>query len=368
MITITGSFREVEKVACRVGTIGPMFGRLLDSETVECFAPFHAPGAVDVSINGALGASLTYLEPTENDFGFDLDDVAEINEGMVVNLTFASDVEEPTFDGSEVRSITPTSVTTEGGSVVIDGSFPMFGKVACRFGAVDVAGRLTDDLTVECFAPFHAAGIAEVAVNGATGIQLRYNSTAFENAELSVEGETDTVATGEVLGVLPRRVSTLGSPRSVAMLGKNFAPGASRCLVGESSWASEFVSSALMLCELPPHAAGAVVVATEESPAELTATALYVPEVVVEGLSTAAGGTAGGTVVKISAEWLPDGDVLAARVGTTGPVAARWMSRLSAEAVTPARAPPERLRCGWMCLGTLARARARGSHTRSPAL
>ena len=43
-----------------------------------------------------------------------------------------------------------------------------------------------------------------------------------------------------------------------------------------------------MLCELPPHAAGAVVVATEESPAELTATALYVPEVVVEGLSTAA--------------------------------------------------------------------------------
>ena len=86
-------------------------------------------------------------------------------------------------------------------------------------------GRLTDDLTVECFAPFHAAGIAEVAVNGATGIQLRYNSTAFENAELSVEGETDTVATGEVLGVLPRRVSTLGSPRSVAMLGKNFAPG-----------------------------------------------------------------------------------------------------------------------------------------------
>ena len=143
---------------------------------------------------------------------------------------------------------------------------------------------LTDDLTVECFAPFHAAGIAEVAVNGATGIQLRYNSTAFENAELSVEGETDTVATGEVLGVLPRRVSTLGSPRSVAMLGKNFAPGASRCLVGESSWASEFVSSALMLCELPPHAAGAVVVATVESPAELTATALYVPEVVVEGL------------------------------------------------------------------------------------
>ena len=266
-----------------------------------------------------------------------MDDVAEINEGTVVNLTFASDVEEPTFDGSEVRSITPTSVTTEGGSVVIDGSFPMFGKVACRFGAVDVAGRLTDDLTVECFAPFHAAGIAEVAVNGATGIQLRYNSTAFENAELSVEGETDTVATGEVLGVLPRRVSTLGSPRSVAMLGKNFAPGASRCLVGESSWASEFVSSALMLCELPPHAAGAVVVATVESPAELTATALYVPEVVVEGLSTASGGTAGGTVVKISAEWLPDGDVLAARVGTTGPVAARWMSRLSAEAVTPAR-------------------------------
>ena len=121
------------------------------------------------------------------------------------------------------------------------------------------------------------------------------------------------------------------------------------------------MSSALMLCELPPHAAGAVVVATEESPAELDGDALYMPEVVVEELSDPVAIPAADAVMKISAEWLPDGDVLAARVGTTGPVAARWMSRLSAEAVTPARTAG--LRCGWMCLGTLARARVRGSNT-----
>ena len=179
-------------------------------------------------------------------------------------------------------------------------------KASCRFGTiavdaivgvVDAGGESAEDGGVRvtaavCVSPAGVRG-REVNVRLVTTIgdcaQTASPTLTFGSGpELSVEGETDTVATGEVLGVLPRRVSTLGSPRSVAMLGKNFAPGASQCLVGESSWASEFVSSALMLCELPPHAAGAVVVATEESPAELTATALYVPEVVVEGLSTAA--------------------------------------------------------------------------------
>ena len=87
-------------------------------------------------------------------------------------------------------------------------------KVACRFGAVDVAGRLTDDLTVECFAPFHASGIVDVAVNGATGIHLRYNMTALDDAFRC--GGRDGHR-GDWRGAVwcQRRVSTLGSPRSV---------------------------------------------------------------------------------------------------------------------------------------------------------
>ena len=219
--------------------------------------------------------------------------------------------------------------------------------------------------TVECFAPFHAAGIAEVAVNGATGIQLRYNSTAFENDELSVEGETDTVATGEVLGVLPSRVSDLGvtahggrwweefCSRGVAVLGGGVELGERVCVVGTDAVRAASARRGRWWWRrrnrLQPDGDGSVHARGGGQGAQRAAVAIPA------------------AVVKISAEWLPDGDVLAARVGTTGPVAARWMSRQSAEVVTPAR------RAGasemWLdVFDNSARARAHCSNTSRRAL
>ena len=327
-ITISGSFDGVESVSCRVGTVGPVAGRLIDTTTVECFAPLHVPGAVDVAVNGASGVSMEYVDSNATE--------TAALDGASFNLTYGIEMEEPTFDSSEVQAIEPTSVAASAGGVVtVFGSFPDAEAIACRFGAVGVTGRLVDTYTAECFAPFHASGMVDVAVNGATGIHLRYNMTVDD--ALAVEGEAESVFTGEVLSVVPRRVSTLGSPRTVAMVGTDFVPEISRCHVGESSWPAEFVSSAMMLCEMPARGPGAVVVATEEYPANLTATALYMPEVVLKELSEPSGDTGGGTMMTISSEWLPDGDALTARFGTIGSVATRWMSRQSAEVVTPAR-------------------------------
>ena len=311
-ITISGSFDGVESVSCRVGTVGPVAGRLIDTTTVECFAPLHVPGAVDVAVNGASGVSMEYVDSNATE--------TAALDGASFNLTYGIEMEEPTFDSSEVQAIEPTSVAASAGGVVtVFGSFPDAEAIACRFGAVGVTGRLVDTYTAECFAPFHASGMVDVAVNGATGIHLRYNMTVDD--ALAVEGEAESVFTGEVLSVVPRRVSTLGSPRTVAMVGTDFVPEISRCHVGESSWPAEFVSSAMMLCEMPARGPGAVVVATEEYPANLTATALYMPEVVLKELSEPSGDTGGGTMMTISSEWLPDGDVLTARFGTIGSVA-----------------------------------------------
>ena len=55
VITVTGDFTDVETVSCRVGTFGPIAGRRVDARTVECFAPYHVSGVVEISVNGAMG-------------------------------------------------------------------------------------------------------------------------------------------------------------------------------------------------------------------------------------------------------------------------------------------------------------------------
>ena len=50
-------------VSCRVGTFGPIAGRRVDARTVECFAPYHVSGVVEISVNGAMGVALQYVAP-----------------------------------------------------------------------------------------------------------------------------------------------------------------------------------------------------------------------------------------------------------------------------------------------------------------
>ena len=132
VITVTGDFTDVETVACRVGTFGPIAGRRVDARTVECFAPYHVSGVVEISVNGAMGVALQYVAPAYvEDVVFD--DSAPVEE-----------VYEPVFDATSLRGVEPANVTTtEGGVITISGSFRGVESVACRVGTIGpMFGRL----------------------------------------------------------------------------------------------------------------------------------------------------------------------------------------------------------------------------------
>ena len=161
------------------------------------------------------------------------------------------------------------------------------------------------------------------------------------------EGAGTFGSVGDVRIVMPRHVHLHGSCRTVGMAGKDFVPGGvSRCVVGSSvdisSSAAVFVSSALLLCELPSHAPGAAAVNSGEVVgSDSVASVLYRMEAVVEDLSVSSGVTSGGTVVVVHGDRIPDGDGLSCRLGSVGPLGARWVSRNTIECVTPGHAAGE---------------------------
>ena len=130
----------------------------------------------------------------------------------------------------------------------------------------------------------------------------------------------------------PRGASTAGSHRFVAFVGANFDPLRSRCVVGAGQGRAtdalaHVVSSALMLCELPPRAPGSGAIAAgtdalEQSSTEHSPAVLYAVEGTVSGLAlehadgivwtdaTPVGSTRGGDVVRVRGSGFVDGDGL----------------------------------------------------------
>jgi len=214
--------------------------------------------------------------------------------------------------------------------------------VACRVGTVGpITGRSISSDTIECISPFHNAGKADFAIALgygdalATNFSVEYVMPNLEGAA-SADDLYGNATAGEVQVVMPRHVSVHGSSRAV-WFGKDFVPGGvSRCVVSSSSSAAVFVSSAVLLCELPSHApVAAAVNSGEVVGSDSVASVLYRMEAVVEDLSVSSGVTSGGTVVVVYGDRLPDGDGLSCRVGSVGPLGARWMSRNTIECVTP---------------------------------
>ena len=218
-----------------------------------------------------------------------------------------------------------------------------FSEMACGVGTIGpINGRWISSETFECFAPYRVAGTAEFAVavgygdTNPTDLSLEYVLPNITDLSFADAVHSNATA-GDITAAVPRQVSHLGSFRAVAMVGKDFMSGVSRCVVGSSSVAAEFVSSSLILCELPSHAPGAMVVSSSaESLGESVASVLYRMEATVEGLGASTGTTSGGTVVVVSGYQMPDGDGVSCRMGNVGPLRARWMSRQSVECVTPA--------------------------------
>ena len=160
--------------------------------------------------------------------------------------------------------------------------------------------------------------------------------------------------------VARRRPGRIGSsPLSERTLTR-FGRGASwvRGKGARTSALAHVVSSALMLCELPPRAPGAAAIAagtdaleqssTEQSPAVLYAVEGTVSDLALEhadGIvwtdATPVGSTRGGDVVRVRGSGFVDGDgtAVGVRFGTIAPVRAGWISRDTVRTIAPAGAP-----------------------------
>ena len=97
VITVTGDFTDVETVACRVGTFGPIAGRQRRCSHRGVLCPYHVSGVVEISVNGAMGVALQYVAPAYvEDVVFD--DSAPVEE-----------VYEPVFDATSLRGVEPAT-------------------------------------------------------------------------------------------------------------------------------------------------------------------------------------------------------------------------------------------------------------------
>ena len=240
-------------------------------------------------------------------------------------------------------------------------------SITCRFGTIAVVAYMVDPgsaegldsrrATVTCATP---AGVPSIGTPAwvTVGISDRApivtptmtrESSLLASLLTYVTQSMDETSAGVIRAVTPRRVATVGTPSAVVVTGFGFSQSASRCVVdGVASAPALVVSSALMLCELPaveePRVATA---ATSTAPRVLEAaradgaTVTYAVEVVAIEMDVVLGATCGGAAITFTASAaLPDGDavsVVAARFGTLGPVATRFVSRFNAETVTPAR-------------------------------
>ena len=199
------------------------------------------------------------------------------------------------------------------------------------------------------------AGVAVDDASGAIG--------GVHRTVLGSFGSSGVGGFGSARSASPRGASTTGSHRFVAFVGANFDPLRSRCVVGAgqgsaTSASAHVVSSALMLCELPPRAPGAAAIAagtdaleqssTEQSPAVLYAVEGTVSDLALEhadGIvwtdATPVGSTRGGDVVRVRGSGFVDGDgtAVGVRFGTIAPVRAGWISRDTVRTIAPAGAP-----------------------------
>ena len=278
------------------------------------------------------------------------------------------------------------------GAADFGSAFGSAAMASCRFGTVVVSatvdpGRVASiegaardqggarDASATCVSPASSPGSIvplRLAPYGGGSGGISYAASSHTYASLTVDsavamGAEENAMSEAVVGAhragfvqasSPRGASSAGgSHRFVAMLGADFDPRASACVVsGATSSDAHFVSSAVVLCELPPNAPGAASIATSvgaESSERSRVSIAYAAEGVVSrvtvdwmsvghddmDMSAAVGSAAGGDRVRVDGAYFIDGDAGGMRFGTVGPVRARWLTRDALESISPAQRP-----------------------------
>jgi hypothetical protein len=251
-IIVYGSlFQDVEHLACKVSTVGPILATFVDENAVACVMPARRPGTraepnagaapLEVSLNavdytGDNKTTVTFYREGPDLDAFDRGMTPAEALGLIEGYTFILDVR------------VPTGPVTGGTVSVIEGANFYEPQTTCKFQTTQSPGIIVNKFRLMCITPPMPAGFAAYEIIAGRvpkitefGFQFHFHARAF------------------VTLIEPDVASTLGG-EIVFVNGKNFLRAAeigetadrvgTFCSMGATSIEpGVFVSSALAKCE-----------------------------------------------------------------------------------------------------------------------
>jgi hypothetical protein len=291
---------DAAALECAFGTIWPVQGVRTGPSECRCIAPAHAIATVPLQLNRQqlrlpdAGLAFTY----------------------VLDASLLSLQHGP------------------GATFVISGSaFPPAEAVTCNLcGSALVQGIVRDSGTVVCAAPPWLGDAFVVQVMLST---LDVLAQAPEVIEYAFAAPAPALLLAQPAAAFAQGGSV------VALLGMHFSRS-TRCLFGESAPScGVFVSTALVMCETPAHAAEMVDVRLATASGQLSqslAGFMFEPWPTLSSMQPVSGPTAGGTAVNANVEGKSGEDVFCA-FGTLTFVRAAWLSGSALACTSAAHAP-----------------------------
>ena len=330
------------ELSCRVGTLAPVAATRVSSSQIACAMPAHRPGLVPVEISPNLADFTADSIAFEYEYSARVMSIvpaaSPISGGVEVTargVGFAADVEcvfgeisvPATFVASVDGVVERCHERTEPQMTIWEGT-----STGIPSGLVPSEACMGWS-AVKCITPpAVASGIVSFAIRAAGESDLSSSGQfdfAFELVPevMLVDPPHGSVAGGTVLSLIGRHMTDHNDPL---------------CRFGSSSLAEvQFVSSALVRCEAAASYSEGEDLIEYLSSADAAFTDSvgsvafgYVSDPHIAGLSPDVGLEIGGTPIRVSgANFLP-GDV--ARVGTIGPIAARYIGSDALEIFVPA--------------------------------
>ena len=196
-----------------------------------------------------------------------------------------------------------------------------------------VPATLIDSSEIECIAPQPSGQRA-----GSVAIAVSFNGKDY------VEAETlfSYVPIAIVHSVQPSR-GPLSGMTVATLSGSNFFNTTDlMCRFGDATVSALFVSSTVLACETPTHVEGAVDVFVTTNGQDFTTVGpsfRFRSALTVTSVLPISGPHRGGTLVSVFGSNFANSDDLVCRFGLRKVVAARWVSSVQVECITPSTDP-----------------------------
>ena len=291
---------NVPELSCRIASFTPISGRWIGSTLAECISPAHRVETVVVGIANGL---VTTGTPSDVKYAYHSTSVSLIGNVQQVDL-IKEDWIESAHGGCTQRTQYDTSVRK---------------RSQHELTTFDMTWTI---LASACNASPQYSGFQAAIVDGDRG--------------MNVQVQYYYVSTPTVLAVIPQIVDS-GRQHPVHVIGSNFDKATLFCTSGSIRTAATMVSSAIVICELPEHDDGEVLVSVgaREASMNVGVVTFYEHSEVI-GILPAGGPDEGGTLVSITMRqtkvtpWQ-------CKFGTVGPIAGREAMETAFQCASPAR-------------------------------